>query len=109
VFFALLAHADASGRIASMARLRKPTAFDALVQNLAEAIAHRLGARRGPGRPKGSGGGSSKRRRKVDMRCRYPGCKNRSKGPRFRFLCAEHLKLSKKDQDAALQKGAAKG
>ena len=42
------------------------------------------------------------------MRCRYPGCKNRSKGPRFRFLCEEHLKLPKKKQDAALVKWAAK-
>ncbi len=42
------------------------------------------------------------------MRCRYPGCKNRSKGPRFRFLCEEHLKLPKKKQDAALAKWAEK-
>jgi hypothetical protein len=86
-----------------MARPRKSTPFDALVQHLAEAIAQHLGAGRGPGRPKGSGGPSSKPRRKVDMRCRYPGCKNRSKGPRFRFFCEEHRKLSKKVQDAALQ------
>ena len=38
------------------------------------------------------------------MRCRYPGCKNRSKGPRFRFLCEEHLKLPKKKQDEVLAK-----
>jgi len=44
---------------------------------------------------------------KRDMSCRYPGCKNRSKGPRFRFLCEEHLKLPKK-QEAALAKWAAK-
>jgi len=37
----------------------------------------------------------------------YPGCKNRSKGPRFRFLCEEHLKLPKK-QEAALAKWAVK-
>ena len=42
------------------------------------------------------------------MRCRYPGCKNKSKGPRFRFLCEEHLKLPKKDQAEALAKYAAK-
>ncbi len=33
--------------------------------------------------------------RKLDMRCRYPGCKNRSKGPRFHFLCEDHLKQGK--------------
>ena len=45
---------------------------------------------------------------KRDMSCRYPGCKNRSKGPRFRFLCEEHLKLPKKKQDAVLAKWAEK-
>ncbi len=38
------------------------------------------------------------------MRCRYPGCKNRSKGPRFRYLCEEHLKLPKKTVKAAIEK-----
>ena len=42
--------------------------------------------------------------RKRDMRCRYPGCKNRSKGPRFRFLCDTHLRLPKAKQQAALDK-----
>jgi hypothetical protein len=53
-------------------------------------------------------GASKLRGRKLDMRCRYPGCKNRSKGPRFRFLCEQHLKLPKKQQDAALAKRLAK-
>ena len=35
-------------------------------------------------------------------------CKNRSKGPRFRFLCEEHLKLPKKKQDEVLAKWAEK-
>lgn len=26
-----------------------------------------------------------------EMRCRHAGCKARSKGPRFRFLCEKHL------------------
>jgi hypothetical protein len=42
------------------------------------------------------------------MSCRYPGCKNRSKGPRFRFLCEEHLKLPKRKQDEVLAKAAEK-
>jgi len=43
---------------------------------------------------------------KLDMRCRYPGCKNKSKGPRFKFFCEEHRNLPKKEQDAALSKSA---
>jgi len=42
------------------------------------------------------------------MRCRYPGCKNRSKGPRFRFFCEKHIKLPKKEQEAVLAKWAEK-
>ena len=37
---------------------------------------------------------SPQKGRKLDMQCRWTlGCKNRSKGPRFHFLCAEHLPL----------------
>lgn len=43
--------------------------------------------------------------RKLDMRCRHPGCKNRSKGPRFRFMCEKHLKLPKAEQLEAFEKG----
>ena len=42
------------------------------------------------------------------MSCRYPGCKNQSKGPRFRFFCEKHMKLPKKKQEAALAKWAEK-
>jgi len=39
---------------------------------------------------------------KRDMRCRVKGCKNRSKGPRFGYICEEHLKkLSKAQQRKA--------
>ncbi len=38
------------------------------------------------------------------MRCRVQRCRNKSKGPRFRFLCEEHLKLPKNQQEAALEK-----
>ncbi len=89
--------------------------FDALAERFAQVVADRLAPllaqvapRRGPGRPPGSGAGAKLRGRKLDMRCRYPGCKNKSKGPRFRFLCADHLKLPKKDQAEALAKWAAK-
>ena len=89
--------------------------FDALAEHFARVVADRLAPllsqaapRRGPGRPPGSGAGAKLRGRKLDMRCRYPGCKNKSKGPRFRFLCEEHLKLPKAEQAAALEKWAKK-
>ena len=86
--------------------------FDLLARRFAEVIAERLsallpaGGRAAPAR-KGRAG-SRLRGRRLDMRCRYPGCKNRSKGPRFRFLCADHLKLPKSEQSAALAKWAKK-
>ena len=80
--------------------------FDLLVARFAETFADRIMA----ALPKAGGGvrnGVSKLRgRKLDMRCRYPGCKNPSKGPRFRFFCDEHRKLPKKEQDTALAKWA---
>jgi hypothetical protein len=38
----------------------------------------------------------AKKRAKVDMACRAKGCKARSKGPRFRFMCEKHLAGPKK-------------
>ncbi len=87
--------------------------FDALAERFAQVVADRLapllaqaGSRRGPGRPPGAA--SKLRGRKLDMRCRYPGCKNKSKGPRFRFMCEEHRKLPVAQQKAALEKWAKK-
>lgn len=31
--------------------------------------------------------------KKLDMRCRVPRCKRRSKGPRFLYMCERHQKL----------------
>ena len=40
--------------------------------------------------------------RKLDMTCRVAGCKNRSGGPRWGFICELHRnKLSAKQQQAA--------
>jgi len=83
--------------------------FDALAERFARIFADRiLAALPAPTRSGRDDIGSKLRGLKRDMRCRYPGCKNRSKGPRFRFFCEEHLKLSKKEQDAALAKWAEK-
>jgi hypothetical protein len=80
--------------------------FDALVDRFAQMFAERVSA----ALPKAGRNGVSRKAGslKRDMSCRYPGCKNRSKGPRFRFLCEEHLKLSKKKQDEVLAKAAEK-
>src|SRR5213080_184986 len=85
--------------------------FDILVDRFAQLFAERISAvlAAPPSRGVAGNGLASKLRgRKLDMRCHYLGCKNRSKGPRFRFLCEEHLKLPKKKQDEVLAKWAAK-
>ncbi len=33
---------------------------------------------------------------KMDMRCLSPDCSNRSRGPRFRYLCQAHQRASEK-------------
>lgn len=84
--------------------------FDLLVDRFAQQLAERIAAALPVGTPRD---GAAVRRGgprgvKRDMSCRYPNCKNRSKGPRFRFLCEEHLKLPKKKQDEVLAKRAEK-
>jgi hypothetical protein len=39
-------------------------------------------------------------RKGRDMACLSPGCRNTSKGPRFRYLCEAHLDSSTKEVDA---------
>ena len=85
--------------------------FDLLVDRFAQLFADRIASTLPRGTPRDGAaarGASKLAGRRLDMRCRYPGCKNRSKGPRFRFLCEEHLKLPKKEQGAALAKWAEK-
>jgi hypothetical protein len=84
--------------------------FDVLVDHFAQLFAERIAASlpRGTPRNGASAGRGGPRGLKRDMSCRYPSCKNRSKGPRFRFLCEEHLKLPKKKQDEVLAKAAEK-
>ena len=86
--------------------------FDLLVDHFAQFFAERIAAalplgtaRDGAAKARGA---SKLAGHKLDMRCRYPGCKNRSKGPRFGFLCEEHLKLPKREVRAAIEKTSAK-
>jgi hypothetical protein len=80
--------------------------FEALVERFAQIFAERVSA----ALPRAGRNGAARKASslKRDMSCRYPGCKNRSKGPRFRFLCEEHLELPKKKQDEVLAKVAEK-
>ena len=80
--------------------------FDALTARFVQIFAERVSA----ALPRAGKNGVARREgsSKRDMSCRYPGCKNRSNGPRFRFLCEEHLKLPKKKQDEVLAKWARK-
>jgi hypothetical protein len=85
--------------------------FDALVERFAQIFVDRITAAlpTPPRARNGQNGSAAPRRgRKRDMSCRFPGCRNRSKGPRFRFLCEEHLKLPKKKQSEVLAKWAEK-
>ena len=85
--------------------------LSSLFDRIADRVAERMGTRApsggGKGGRKARGGGAKNGRRKgagrtLDMSCRVEGCKNKSRGPRFGFICDEHRKkLSKKDQAAA--------
>ena len=46
---------------------------------------------------------SSRKRRRI-LPCIAPGCKNPSKGPRFHYLCEEHMGAPKKDYEAWREK-----
>jgi len=84
--------------------------FDLLVDRFAQLFAERVAVALPRGTPRNGAAPARGGRRglKRDMSCRYPGCTNRSKGPRFRFLCEEHLKLPKRKQDEVLAKAAEK-
>ena len=73
------------------------TVLDRFLDQIAGEIATR--ARRQLGAAAGFRGRGGQ---KLDMRCRVDGCKNRSRGPRFGYICDTHLaKLSKRQQQAA--------
>jgi hypothetical protein len=93
-----------------------PTKLDTALNQLLTAIARQLAARLSTqvGQSRRNGIGQEARRpsklagRKLDMRCRHPGCRSRSKGPRFSFLCEEHLKVPKKRLKAEVEKAEAR-
>ena len=90
--------------------------FDALISLAADMLAERLGGLAGkkaaPATRKASatrapGGASANERRrramlgrKLDMSCRVAGCKNRSGGPGKGYMCSDHQKLPKREQQA---------
>ena len=85
-----------------------PTAhpFDVFINPIVDQIATRLRARLDETAAKAAPGVRRARtvRRGVarDMSCRVNGCANRSKGPRFGFMCEKHRKsLTKKQQRQA--------
>jgi hypothetical protein len=88
----------------------RETMLDNLVEEIAAAILAKMdgGARATGTRGRGNGRRKSPMRGKhfsaAKMRCRYPGCKNRSKGPKFSWLCEDHLKLGKRAVKAAIEK-----
>ena len=38
----------------------------------------------------------------IPKRCKFPGCRKKHKGPRFRFLCEEHMGTTKEQLEALL-------
>ena len=85
--------------------MAKNTSFDALFESLADRLADRLLSSLGPALKAGkaaAGKKSARSGKKLDMNCRVAGCKNKSRGPRFGFICDEHRKkLNKGEQQAA--------
>src|SRR5207249_4924989 len=95
--------------------------FDALVHYAAEVLSARLAGVIAKVQPKGGRGAGNGRAsanekrsramkgRKLDMTCRVEGCRNRSGGPRWGFICDMHRnKLSAKAQQAAREAWKAK-
>jgi hypothetical protein len=74
--------------------------LDALADNIAVQVAGYLNLR-GPGGKTAARAAKSRGGRKLDMGCRVAGCKNRSRGPRFGFICDEHRRTLKKSEQAA--------
>jgi hypothetical protein len=85
--------------------MAKNSSFDALFDSLADRITDKVLAALGPALKSGkvpAGRKSTRSGKKLDMNCRVAGCKNKSRGPRFGFICDDHRKkLGKAEQQAA--------
>jgi hypothetical protein len=85
--------------------MAKNTTLDAMFESLADRLADRVLAVLGPALKSGKvpvGRKSARSGKKLDMSCRVAGCKNKSRGPRFGFICDDHRKkLNKTEQQAA--------
>ena len=90
--------------------MAKNTPIDSLLEQLIDRLADRLASQLGGKvKPGKAGRVGARRGKKLDMSCRVAGCKNRSRGPRFGFICDDHRrKLSKGDQAAAREAWKAK-
>ncbi len=92
------------------------SALEAFLNQLVDRLADRLAAQIGaqPAKAKAVAAPkaarvSRRKGKKLDMSCRVAGCKNRSRGPRFGFICDEHRKkLNKAAQAAAREAWKAK-
>lgn len=92
-----------------MANRKRNDQLSSLLDRFIDALAREITARAGGSARGGRRGGRGGPGRKLDMHCRVEGCKNMSRGPRFGFICDEHLKaLSKKQQQAAREAYKAK-
>jgi hypothetical protein len=72
----------------------------AQLQALVGGGAARPGPRRSPGRVSNPGGKGVKRN--IPKHCVYPDCTNPSKGPRYSFLCSDHLNTPKAERQKLL-------
>src|SRR5207245_5411514 len=75
-----------------------PFHFDQIFNQIAELIAERAARKINESAQRGMRDGaravSALKGRRLDMRCHYPGCKDRQTGPRCRFLCEQHMTVS---------------
>lgn len=85
------------------ARTNVAKAITSAVDAFAELVLERLSRTTKKGRANGAV-------RHLDMKCRVAGCKERSRGPRFGYICDAHrAKLGKREQKAAREAYRAKG
>jgi hypothetical protein len=86
----------------------RPSQLDTIINQVATAIAARVGAilaKTSPG-PRGRPSGGAGKKRAFP--CPYPGCKNPGNGPRNRWFCEKHQTLPVREQKRILAERATK-